>query len=97
MKIFSKICLVVIVLGVVFIGGVLVGRNTTQKAAKTQVALIDTTYNTIVLDSIEYNITKVDTIIYNLKQEMRYEIDKSFQLDDSATIILFKKLCTAED
>lgn len=55
----------------------------------------DTIYNKVVLDSIEYNITKKDSVIYNIKQEMKDEVTKSFELNDSAAVNLFKELCTA--
>ena len=55
----------------------------------------DTTYNKVVLDSIEYNIIKKDSIIYNIKQEMKNEVTESFELSDSDAIRLFKELCTA--
>lgn len=53
----------------------------------------DTAYNKVVLDSIEYNITKKDSVIYNIKQEMKDEVTKSFELDDSSAVKLFKELC----
>ena len=71
--------------------GLVIGRaEVTENVTK-----LDTTYNKIILDSIEYNIIKKDSIIYNIKQEMKDEVTKSFELSDSATIKLFKKLCTA--
>ena len=55
----------------------------------------NTAYNKIVLDSIEYNITKKDSVIYNIKQEMKDEVTESFELSDSVAVKLFKELCTA--
>lgn len=55
---------------------------------------IDTTYNTKVLDSIEYKIIEKDTVINKLKYEMDNEKNKVYTLNDSATIILFYQLCT---
>lgn len=54
----------------------------------------DTIYNKVVIDSIEYNIIRKDTIIYNLKQEMKDEVTKSFELDDSSAVKLFKELAS---
>lgn len=59
---------------------------------KEQVIIVDTVYNKVVLDSIEYNIIKRDSVVYNLKQEMKYETDKVFNMSDSATIKLFYQL-----
>ena len=59
-----------------------------------QAIVPDTTYNKITLDSIEYNIIKKDSVIYNIKQEMKNEITKSFNLSDSAAVELFKELAS---
>ena len=96
MEMVNKICLLIVVFIAVFICGVLVGRKETQNTANTQITLIDTTYNTRVLDSIEYNIVRIDSTIYNIKEEMRYEITKSLELSDSATVNLFKELSTSK-
>lgn len=54
----------------------------------------DTIYNKVVIDSIEYNIIRKDTIIYNLKHKMKDEVTKSFELDDSSAVKLFKELAS---
>ena len=53
----------------------------------------DTTYNKVTLDSIEYNIIKKDSIIYDIKQEMKNEVTKVLELDDSSAVKLFEQLC----
>lgn len=87
-----KICLVIVALIIVFIIGVIIGQREINKYANT-IVLIDTIYDTRRLDSIEYNIIKRDTIIYNIKQEMKDEIDKSFQLSNNDAVELFDSLC----
>lgn len=57
---------------------------------------IDTTYNKIVLDSIEYNIRTKDTIIYNIKKQMKYEIEEAIVANDNDAVRQFKELCTSE-
>lgn len=61
------------------------------------IVVLDTTYNKVILDSIEYNIIKKDSIVYNLKQEMKDEISKSLSISDSDAINLFIKLSTTND
>lgn len=56
----------------------------------------DTTYDKVVLDSIEYNIIKKDSVIYNFKQEMKDEVTKSFELSDSAAVKLFRELASGD-
>ena len=92
----NKWCLFIVLLVIIFFIGYEVGfRNNTLK--NTNVFIQDTTYNYIILDSIQYNIIKKDSIIYNLKKEMKYEIDESHNLTDSASIDLFQWLATSPD
>lgn len=72
--------------------GYILGVNTKQEISNIHNDGIDTTYNKIVLDSIEYNIIKKDSVIYNLKTEMQDEIEKSYILNDSASVKLFESL-----
>ena len=67
------------------------------KAIINPVIINDTTYNHKILDSIEYNIIKKDSIITILKKEMKYEIEQSNNLSDSAAVDLFQWLSTSED
>ena len=56
----------------------------------------DTLINTIVIDSIKYNIKVKDSII--IKERIQYE-DKVKEIEnytDSASVELFKKLCTED-
>ena len=87
----------------IFILGCLIGicaafyfHHKEHKDAANQVIISDTTYNKVTLDSIEYNIIKKDSVIYKIKQEMKDEITKSFGLNDSAAVELFKKLVSTD-
>lgn len=89
------IVVVSICIGLFFYGyhrGLIKGRT----EAIENVVKPNTTYNKIILDSIEYNIIKKDSIIYNLKKEMKDEISKSLSISDSDAVNLFKELCTAD-
>lgn len=61
---------------------------------KKDIILQDTTYNTIVLDSIRYNIVLKDSIITKIKYKYETEIIKVDNMSDSASVALFKELCT---
>lgn len=64
-----------------------------QKIKHEQIIIvIDTTYNTVVLDSIKYNIVYRDSVIYNLKQEMQYEKDKVYNMSNDDAVKLFYEL-----
>lgn len=59
---------------------------------KQTIIVVDTTYNTVTLDSIEYNIIYRDSIVYKLKQKMQYEKDKVLDMSDNDAIKLFYEL-----
>lgn len=53
-------------------------------------------YNTIIIDSIVYNIQYRDSIIYKIRYKYEEEIIKAESITDSAAIELFKSLCTSD-
>lgn len=76
-----------------FVYGFHLGRYKSKKETIENIVKPDTTYNKVVLDSIEYNIIKKDSIIYYIKQEMKNEVIKVLELDDSSAVKLFEQLC----
>lgn len=82
----------VIVIAIIFF---IIGYVVKQKEINSDRYIInkpDTVYNKIVIDSLEYNIIKKDSIIYNIKENVKKEINFAINADDSTTIILFQKL-----
>lgn len=57
----------------------------------------DTTYNQVKLDSIKVQIGKRDTTIYKLNIKSKDDVEKSYQLSDSAAVELFKQLSLRTD
>lgn len=93
------IILIIVVIFVcigLFLFGYYGGFNKGKTKAIENVIMPDTAYNKVTLDSIEYNIIKKDSVIYNIKQEMKDEVTKSFGLNDSAAVELFKKLVSTD-
>lgn len=88
----NKICLIIVFGIVCFIVGYCIADNN-SKIDYNNVILPDTMYNKVILDSIEYNIHKKDSIIYDIKQEMKNEVTKVLELDDSSAVKLFEQLC----
>lgn len=86
-----------ILMAVMLLMGFLIGVTANPKKVFNPVVINDTTYNHTILDSIQYNIIKKDSIIYNLKIQMKYEIDESRNLTDSASVDLFQWLVTSTD
>lgn len=56
----------------------------------------DTTYNTIILDSLQYNIIIKDTIIYRIKEDMEDEVEKALNADDSTAVQQFIELASSK-
>lgn len=54
----------------------------------------DTIYNIVTIDSIKYNIILKDSIITKLKYEYETKIIEVNNMSDSASVELFKELCT---
>lgn len=91
----NGIC-VIIVYGIIcFCVGYVIGDKQNQIIDNKDVVLPDTTYNKVTLDSIEYNIIKKDSTIYKLKEEVKDEIEKALNADDSIAVKQFKSLSTA--
>lgn len=89
--------IILIVLLVHCIIGIVIKQNTIHIPVEQQhINNVDTIYNKIVLDSIEYRIIEKDSTIKKIKYEMKYEVNKVYTLDDSATVKLFYQLCTSE-
>lgn len=94
----NKLWIIIIVV-IAFLAGYIISALTKQNITNTtvkpeRIVDVDTTYNKIVLDSIEYNITKKDSVIYHIKYKMKNEVTKVLELDDSAAVKLFKELAS---
>lgn len=92
----NKICIILVAIIIIFSIGVGIGYHMTQNHVSIQEVVVDTTYNKTTLDSIDYNIIKKDSFIYNIKQEMKDEVTKSYDMDDSAAFELFKELAGSD-
>ena len=91
----NKICIFIVILLVTFIAGYVVGDKQNQIIDNKDVVLPDTTYNKVTLDSIKYNIIKKDSTVYKLKEEVKDEIEKALNADNSIAVEQFKSLSTA--
>lgn len=68
--------------------------NRDKKNKENIIQIVDTTYNKVILDSIQINIKQRDSIITKIKYEMQYEIKKADTISNDSAIKLFKQLCT---
>lgn len=58
------------------------------------IQIVDTTYNKVILDSIQINIKQRDSVITKIKYRMQYEIKKADIISNDSSVKLFKQLCT---
>lgn len=57
---------------------------------------IDTTYNKVLIDSIQLNITKTESTIVEYNKIMNYELDKANNLSNDSAVLLFRELLQGE-
>lgn len=93
MKTINKICYVLLLGLVCFIIGYLADRKGRKASIDgSDVVIVDTAYNHVVLDSIAYNIRTKDSIVVKLKEEVKYEIEQALSADDSTAVVQFMEL-----
>lgn len=68
--------------------------NRDKENKKDVIQVVDTTYNKIVLDSIQINIKQRDSVITKIKYRMQYEVKKADTISNDSAVKLFKQLCT---
>lgn len=93
-KVFKWIAIILTIIVAIAIFGWLTNQDYITK--KEHYIQIDTVYNKVRLDSIEYNIIKIDSTIVKLKIKYEDAVEKSYDLGDSAAVELFKSLSSAE-
>lgn len=68
--------------------------NGDKENKKDIIQIADTTYNKVILDSIQINIKQRDSVITKIKYRMQYEIKKVDTISNDSAVKLFKQLCT---
>ena len=91
----TKSFIVIIICISCFIVGILIGSNYKINNIDS-VDVYDTTYNKVILDSIQYNIRVKDSIIVKLKTKMQYEIEQAINANDSTAVEQFYELAGSE-
>lgn len=92
----NKILIVIFLLilfGVMFYSW---NKINSAKQDKDNIEIIDTTYNKVVLDSIEYGIRIKDSVIVKLKKQVKYEIEQAINANDSDAVKQFYKLAGSD-
>ena len=92
----NKILIVIFLLilfGVMFYSW---NKINSAKQNKDNIEIIDTTYNKVMLDSIEYKIYTKDSIIVELKKQVKYEIEQAINASDTDAVKQFYKLAGSD-
>lgn len=92
MEKFNKILLLLIIILIVFSVGYTIGYRKTKSNINDNVIIQDTTYNHIILDSIKYRLIEKDSIIYNIKEDLKDDIQEAINANDSNVVKQFYEL-----
>lgn len=92
MEKFNKILLLLIIILIVFSVGYTIGYRKAKSNINYNIVIQDTTYNHIILDSIKYRLIEKDSIIYNIKEDLKDDIQEAINTNDSNVVKQFYEL-----
>lgn len=92
MEKFNKILLLLIIILIVFSVGYTIGYRKAKSNINDNIVIQDTTYNHIILDSIKYRLIEKDSIIYNIKEDLKDDIQEVINANDSNIVKQFYEL-----
>lgn len=92
MEKFNKILLLLIVNLIVFSVAYTIGYRKAKNNINDNIIIQDTTYNHIILDSIKYRLIEKDSIIYNIKEDLKDDIQEAINANDSNVVKQFYEL-----
>ena len=92
MEKFNKILLLLIIILIVFSVGYTIGYRKAKSNINYNIVIQDTTYNHIILDSIKYRLIEKDSIICNIKEDLKDDIQEAINANDSNVVKQFYEL-----
>lgn len=92
MEKFNKILLLLIIILIVFSVGYTIGYRKAKSNINDNIVIQDTTYNYIILDSIKHRLIEKDSIIYNIKEDLKDDIQETINANDSNVVKQFYEL-----
>lgn len=92
MEKFNKILLLLIIILIVFSVGYTIGYRKAKSNINDNIVIQDTTYSHIILDSIKYRLIEKDSIIYNIKEDLKDDIQEAINANDSNVVKQFYEL-----
>lgn len=91
MENFNKILLLIIIL-IVFSVGYTIGYKKAKSNINDNIVIQDTTYNYIILDSIKHRLIEKDSIIYNIKEDLKDDIQEAINANNNNVVKQFYEL-----
>lgn len=92
MEKFNKILLLLIIILIVFSVGYTIGYRKAKSNINDNIVIQDTTYNYIILDSIKHRLIEKDSVIYNIKEDLKDDIQEAINANDSNVVKQFYEL-----
>lgn len=92
MEKFNKILLLLIIILIVFSVGYTIGYKKAKSNINDNIVIQDTTYNYIILDSIKHRLIEKDSIIYNIKEDLKDDIQEAINANNSNVVKQFYEL-----
>lgn len=92
MEKFNKILLLLIINLIVFSVGYTIGYRKSKSNINDNIVIQDTTYNHIILDSIKYRLIEKDSVICNIKEDLKDDIQEVINANDSNVVKQFYEL-----
>lgn len=92
MEKFNKILLLLIIILIVFSVGYTIGYRKAKSNINDNIVIQDTTYNYIILDSIKHHLIEKDSIIYNIKEDLKDDIQEAINANNSNVVKQFYEL-----
>lgn len=92
MEKFNKILLLIIIILIVFSVGYTIGYRKAKSNINDNIVIQDTTYNYIILDSIKHRLIEKDSIICNIKEDLKDDIQEAINANDSNVVKQFYEL-----
>lgn len=92
MEKFNKILLLLIITLIVFSVGYTIGYRKVKSNINDNIVIQDTTYNYIILDSIKHRLIEKDSIIYNIKEDLKDDIQEAINANNSNVVKQFYEL-----
>lgn len=92
MEKFNKILLLLIITLIAFSVGYTIGYRKAKSNINDNIVIQDTIYNHIFLDSIKYRLIEKNSIIYNIKEDLKDDIQEAINANDSNVVKQFYEL-----